>query len=414
MTSWREMNESMNVLGFDNVAEQVRKYIESLFKKSVDSKKPIYYLPTNKIITNELPDEIKHCKKKELLQEIVYLTAIMFEARVIEASKIHDNVLGYIKILKEVVLANVSVFNAQTFERFPYFKSEASVNMIKHFLHVVADTYTHRVSSDVTQFLKDLYKSNMVWRVFFPNLFETELQHNNNVIKELVPFFKGPRGVVDAGELRTAMISAEGIIGKTHPLPSPKFDNWVKCDPFDIRMDTVDLFRKLIERNNRRGLSALLHLRMDDASEGISQPVHVSSKHTTPYRAVTKLHEIHPQGGIVDKSTEEPRHAFNTRSLNALEDDYVETKPISNRNPWHPGWSAWGENGSNSQPPLVNVVVDQGPSNNLGDWAKKANHHHSHASTSSDISEQDVSEEETRGLYKEQYRVISPKFRAPK
>lgn len=119
-------------------------------------------------------------KTIELFQEVVYLTAVLLHVGHLKPEEVSDNTDLYFKTLRDRAKQyRSSFFNENTFDSFKYYKTKASRQNIILFLTLCGKT----VNGNQKLWLEQVYDSENIIKIFFPNLYNTNVRTLSTSLK---------------------------------------------------------------------------------------------------------------------------------------------------------------------------------------------------------------------------------------
>ncbi|NCB27716.1 MAG: hypothetical protein EOM62_20030, partial [Bacteroidia bacterium] len=129
----------------------------------------------NKGLTDDIKYRIQNVKRNELFQEVVYLTALLLHVNALRPEEVTDSdtYFGVLGTLRERAISHrKDFFTHENFTVFKYYKTRSSVNNITRFLTLCGQTH----NGDQKAWLVQTYNSNDIVKIFFPNLYDTNVR----------------------------------------------------------------------------------------------------------------------------------------------------------------------------------------------------------------------------------------------
>jgi len=184
---------------------------------SVDDK--LYWMvsPNDSIYKSQL----KYYKTRELFQEVVYLTAVLLHVGGLNPEEVSDHTDEYFETLRDRALEHwSSFFKKDTFTTLIYYKTDASKSNIIRYLTLCGMTF----NGNQKGWLNNVYESENIIKIFFPNLYNTNVRTLSTSLKGLTILENDARSRHARSEYANVLRYRE-------------YDNpyaYVECNPFII------------------------------------------------------------------------------------------------------------------------------------------------------------------------------------
>lgn len=211
-----------SIMAVPNFKERVN--LDNLINDNIKTGYVMLNMVEHTAQNDHLSPDLSHAHRSELHTEIVYLTSILLLGRKIKEHEVFDH-RDYVEFLKGRALNAMDVFTAETFRSIPYYKTEASLKNIKNYLYVLGKAMHSSV---------DVYNTGIVWRIFFPHVFNSPLQK-----------FQSLTSLVNDEQMygaRSVAAKEKFVIINGHRIENPKLKmitkedlkEWNRCDPFAL------------------------------------------------------------------------------------------------------------------------------------------------------------------------------------